>query len=161
MDSSKLLCLPFAAVGVGLYLLGRDARIGRLVRWLWLLLLIVVAVQAVAVAVGNSAFPWGSYELTYEELTESGRYPAVVANGGVVQAMGSLISTLLLVPVGITLVRSRRVPWWAVPAAAIGMLFTFFSTPPSWIPAAGWFLVSAGVGLERHAAIGRRQTHRV
>jgi hypothetical protein len=55
MDSSKLLCLPFAAVGVGLYLLGRDARIGRLVRWLWVLLLIVVAVQAVAVAVGNSA----------------------------------------------------------------------------------------------------------
>jgi hypothetical protein len=95
--------------------------------------------------------------LTFEELAESGRYPAVVSNGGVAQAVGSLISTLLLVPVGITLVRSRRLPWWAVPAAVIGMLFTFFSTPAPSIPAAGWFLVSAGVELERRAAIGRRQ----
>ena len=134
MDSSKLLCLPFTAVAVGPYLLGRDARIGRVARWLWVLLLLVVAVQAVAVLVGYSPFPWGSYELTFEEVEESNRYPAVVSNGGIAQAIGSLIGTLLLVPVGIAMARTRRVPWWAVPAAVIGMLFTFFTTPASWTP---------------------------
>jgi hypothetical protein len=157
MDSSKLLCLPFAAVAVGLYLAGRDARIGRVARWLWVMLLLVIAVQAVAVLVGNWPFPWGSYELTFEEVEESNRYPAVVSTAGAAQAMGSLIGTLLLVPVGIAMVRAGRMPWWAVPAAVIGMLFTFFTTPASWIPAVGWLLVSAGVALKRRGAQSRRQ----
>jgi len=161
MDSSKLLFLPFAAVAVGLYLLGQDARIGRVARWLWVLLLLVIAVQAVAVLVGYLPFPWGSYELTFEELEESDRYPAVVSKGGIAQAIGSLIGTLLLVPVGIAMARAGRVPWWAVPAAVIGMLFTFFTTPASWIPAVGWFLVSAGVALKRRSARDRRQTESV
>lgn len=161
MDSSKLLFLPFAAVAVGLYLLGQDARIGRVARWLWVLLLLVIAVQAVAVLVGNLPFPWGSYELTFEELEESDRYPAVVSKGGIAQAIGSLIGTLLLVPVGIAMARAGRVPWWAVSAAVIGMLFTFFTTPASWIPAVGWFLVSAGVALKRRSARDRRQTDSV
>ena len=157
MDSSKLLCLPFAAVAVGLYLLGRDARIGRVARSLWVLLLFVIAIQAVTVLVGYSPFPWGSYELTFEEMEESDQYPAVVSKAGIAQAMGSLTGTLLLIPVGIALVRAGRVAWWAVPAAVIGMPFTFFTTPASWIPAVGWFLVSAGVALKRHSARGRRQ----
>jgi hypothetical protein len=161
MDSSKLLCLPFAVVAVSLYLLGRDARVGRVARWLWVLLLLVTAVQAVAVLAGNSPFPWGSYELTFEELEESDQYPAVVSKGGIAQAMASLIGTLLFVPVGIALVRARRVPWWTVPAAVIGMLFTFFTTPASWIPAVGWFLVSAGVALKRRSARGHRQVDAV
>ena len=152
MDSSKLLCLPFAAVAVGLYLLGRDARIGRVARWLWLLLLLVIAVQAVAVLVANSPFPWGSYDLTFEEVVETDRYPAVVSKGGIAQAMGSLIGTLLLVPVGNAIARAGRLPSWAVPAAVIGMLFTFFTTPASLIPAVGWLLVSAGVALKRRSA---------
>lgn len=156
MDSSKLLCLPFAAVALGLYLLGRDARIGRVTRWLWILLLLVIAVQAVAVLVGYSPFPWGSYELTFDDVEKSDRYPAVVSKGGIAQAMGSLISTLLLIPVGIALVRARRMLWWAVPAAVIGMLFTFFTTPASWIPAVGWLLVSAGLALKQRSASGRR-----
>jgi hypothetical protein len=158
MDSSKLLCLPFAAVAVGLYLLGRDVRIGRVTRWLRVLLLLVIAIQAVAVLVGNLPFPWGSYELTFEEVDESDRYTAVVSKAGIAQAMGSLIGTLLLIPVGIALVRAGRVPWWAVPAAVIGMLFTFFTTPASWVPAVCWFLVSAGAALKRPSARGRRQT---
>lgn len=157
MDSSKLLCLPFAVVAVGLYLLGRDARIGRVSRWLWALQLLVTAVQAVAVLVGNSPFPWGSYELTFEELAESDRFPAVVSMGGLVQAMGSLIGALLFVPVGIALVRTRRLPWWVVPAAVIGMLSTFFTSPAPWVPAVGWFLVSAGVALNRRSGHGRWQ----
>lgn len=156
MDSSKLLCLPFAAVAVGLYLLGRDARIGRVARWLWALLLPVIAVQAVAVLVGNLPFPWGSYDLTFEEVEEPDRYPAVVSKAGIAQAMGSLIGAVLFVPVGIALVRTRRLPWWAVPAAVIGMLSTFFTTPASWVPAAGWFIVSGGVALQRSGR-GRRQ----
>lgn len=149
MDSSKLLCLPFAAVAVGLFLMGRDAAIGRVARWLWVMLLFVVTVQAFGVVVGYSPFPWGSYELTFEELEQSNGYPAVVSLGGIAQAMGSLIGTLLLVPVGIALTRARRMPWWAVPAAVIAMLSSFFTTPASWVPAVGWFLVSAGVSLKR------------
>ncbi len=152
MDSSKLLCIPFAVVAVGLYLLGRSAHIGRVARSLWALLILVIAVQAVAVVVGYSPFPWGSYELTFEELRQSDRYPAVVSMGGAAQAFGSLIGTLLFVPVSIALVRARRVPWWAVPAAAIGMLSTFFTSPASWVPAVGWLLVSAGVALKRRSA---------
>jgi hypothetical protein len=161
MDSSKLLCLPFAAVAVGLYLLGRDVRLSRVARWLWVLVLLVIAVQAVAVLVGNLPFPWGSYELTFEEIAESNRYPAAVSKAGIAQAVGSLIGTLLLLPVGIAIARTRRLPWWAVPAAGIGMLFTFFTTPASWIPALGWFLVSAGVALKRRSAQGRRQNDSV
>lgn len=152
MDSSKLLCVPFGAVAVGLYLLGRDAHIGRVARWLWVLLLLVIGVQAVAVLVGNLAFPWGSYELTFEELERSDSLPAVVSMGGIAQAMGSLIGTLLFVPVGIALVRARRVPWWVAPAGVIGMLFTFFTTPASWIPAVGWLLMAAGAALKRRSA---------
>lgn len=101
-------------VAVGLYLAGRDARIGRVARWLWVLLLLVIAVKAVAVLVGNLPFTWGSYELTFEEVEESNRYPAAVSTAGATQAMGSLIGTLLLVPVGIAMVRAGRMPWWAV-----------------------------------------------
>jgi hypothetical protein len=90
-------------------------------------------------------------------MEESNRYPAVVSLSGPAQAIGSLIGTLLLVPVGIAIARAGRVPWWAVPAAMIGMLSTFFTTPPAWIPAVGWFLVSAGVALKRRSAQGRRQ----
>jgi hypothetical protein len=100
--------------------MGRDARIGRVARSIWVLLLFVIAIQAVAVLVGYSPFPWGSYELTFEEMEESDRYPAVVSKAGIAQAMGSLTGTLLLIPVGIALVRAGRVAWWAVPAAVIG-----------------------------------------
>lgn len=158
MDSSKLLCLSLAAVGVGLYLLGRNAGIGRTGRWLWVSLLLAVTMQAVAVLVGYSPFPWGSYELTFEELQESDRYRAVVSTSGIAQALGSLINTVLFLPVGIALVRAQRVPWWAVPAAVIGMLFTFFTTPASWIPAVSWLLVAAGVALRRRSSRGRGQT---
>jgi hypothetical protein len=65
---------------VGFYLLGRDAPTGRVARWLWVLLLLVAAVQAVTV-VGNSPFPWGSYEVTFEEVERSDRYPALAAKG--------------------------------------------------------------------------------
>ena len=157
MDSSKLLCLPFALVAAGLYLLGRSAEIGRVPRSLWALLILVIAVQAVAVAVGYSPFPWGSYEVTFEELRRSGRYPAVVSLAGGAQAIGSLVAALLLVPVGIALVWARRLPWWAVPAAAIGMLSTFFTSPASWVPAVSWFLLSAGVALKRRSNQGRQQ----
>ena len=157
MDSSKLLVLPFAAVLVGLYLLGRRARLSLFMALLWLALLLVVAVQMLGV-LGYWAFPWGSYRLTFEELQEPGRYPPVVANAGIGQAMGSLLGTVLLLPVGVALTRAGRLPWWAVPAAVVGMLFTFFTTPASWIPAVGWFVVAFGVAL-RHSG-GRRTASR-
>lgn len=69
--------------------------------------------------------------MTFEEVEEGNRYPAVVSKGGIAQAIGSLIGTLLLVPVGIAMARTGRLPWWTVPAALIGMLFTFFTTPAS------------------------------
>jgi hypothetical protein len=100
-------------------------------------------------------FSWGSYEVTFEEVEESNR--VVVSKGGIAQAMGSIIGTLLLVPVGIAMARTGRVPWWVIPAAVTGMLFTFFTTPASWIPAVGWFLVAAGIALKRRSTQGGRQ----
>jgi hypothetical protein len=149
MDSSKLLVVPFAALAVGIYLLGQSAALGRITRWLWLLLVVVFAVQAVGVAVGNSPFPWGSYEVTFEELDQPGRISGLVRAGGISQAIGSLLGTVLLIPVGIALVQARRLPWWTVPVAAAGMLFTFFTTPASWVPALAWLLVAAGVSRWR------------
>ena len=141
-DSGKFLCLPFAAVGLGIYLLGRDARLSRAIRVLWVLLSVVVAVQTVAVSAMFWPFPWGSYQLTFEELDASDGYPAVVQYAGIAQAIGSVIAAVLVVPVGVALTRLGRVRWWAVPAAAIGLLFTFFTTPASWIPAVGWLAVA-------------------
>ncbi len=116
---------------------------------MWLLLLVVTAIQAIAVLVGNAPFPWGSYEVTFEELEEPGRLPSLVAMAGPIQAVGSLVSTLLLAPVGVAFVRAGRLRWWAVPAAMGGMLFTFFSTPASWIPAVGFGLGAAGAAVRR------------
>lgn len=155
MDSSQLLVVPFALIAVGVYLVGRDARWGRTARVSWVFLVFVIAVQAVAVWVGHLPFPWGSYDVTFEEVTDSGRYPVVVSVSGGVQAVGSLIGAVLLVPVGIALLKAGRVPWWVVPAAAIGMLSTFFTSPASWVPALCFVITSTGVALNRRSA-GRR-----
>jgi hypothetical protein len=157
MDSEKFLAFPFGAVLLGLFLLGRQARFRS--RWttaVWVALLVVVAVQTVTVSLQFWPFPWGSYRLTFEDiLRDHENYPALVEASGPIQAVASLIATLLLIPLGVALARAKAVAGWAVPAVVIGMLFTFFPTPASWVPAVGWLLMAVGVARTRSTSAGR------
>jgi hypothetical protein len=67
----------------------------------------VVAVQTVGLR-GDSAFPCGSCEVTFEELDAPGRISGFVRAGGISQAVRDLVATTLLRPIGIACVRAGR-----------------------------------------------------
>lgn len=144
MDSAKLLVLPFGLLAVAVWMVGRVVRPARrLHRTAWLLALAVVAVQVVAVAGQFWPFPWGSYETSFADL--GGQSAGWTRFSGPVQALASLLLAVLMVPVGAGLARAGVVPFWAVVPLVLGMLATFFLTPPSWLPAVAWLLVAWGV----------------
>jgi hypothetical protein len=142
MDSGKFLVLPYSAVLLGTYLLGQPARLSRLSRVVWVAMLVVVVVEIVTVALGFWPFPWGSYEMTFEDLEGNDRYPAIVTDAGIVGAMATLIGTILWIPLGVGMARAGNVPIWVVLVAVVGMFYTLFPTPPSWVPAAAWLVMA-------------------
>lgn len=149
MDTSKLVVLLLLLVLVGLACLvqrrdgmGLLGRVGSVITFGGLGFLII------ATAVEFWTFPWGSYDVTFEEATGL----AGSNTSGAIQSLVSLIFTAGLVVLNVDLVRARVVPIWAAVALVLGGLTTVFFSPVLFVPAIAW--LALGVVLLRNRESG-------
>lgn len=149
MDSGKVLVPVLALVFAGLASLyqrrqrpGRLGRVGSAITFGGLGLLIV------ATALEFWTFPWGSYDVTFEEATGFLGSNA----SGAIQALASMVFTLGLVLLAADVTRARVIPIWVAPVLIVGGLTTVFLSPGFWMPGAAW-LVLGWVLLRQGTAI--------
>jgi hypothetical protein len=146
MDTSKLLVPVFLLVGVALASLyqrrthpGQLGRVGAVITFAGLAFLIVT------IALEFWAFPWGSYDVEFEDATGL----AASNTSGAIQALASLVFTVGLTLMSVDLVRARVIPIWLAPVLVIGGLTTVFLSPVFWMPGAAWLILGAVLVLKR------------
>lgn len=138
MDSGRLLVIPMIGVLIGLVALsqrgtapGRMGRTGRAVTFAALGLLMA------ATLLEFWPFPWGSYELTFEEANGlAGSNPS-----GAIQSFVSLVFTVGLVILMTDLVKAKAVSIWVALALVLGGLTTVFLSPVFFVPGLAWLVL--------------------
>jgi len=131
MDSAKFLVLALLLVLVGLAsLYWRRERPGGLGPTGGMLTFISLGFLIIAAALEFWAFPWGSYEVTFEEATGLVGSDA----SAMIQLFASLVFTVGLSVFSVDLVRARVIQIWVAPVLILGGLTTAFLTPVSWAP---------------------------
>ncbi len=138
MDTSKLLVVLLAFVFVGLAALylrrerpGTLGRVGAAITFGGLALVIVTT------ALQFWTFPWGSYDVTFEEATG---FPGSNASGAV-QFGASLVFTVGLALLCIDLVMARVINWLVAAVLVLGALTTVYFSPVLLMPGIAWIVL--------------------
>ena len=148
MDTSKLLVILLALVFVGLVALylrrerpGALGRVGAAITFGGLGLLIVTT------ALQFWTFPWGSYDVTFEEATGFAGSNA----SGAVQFGASLVFTVGLALLSIDLVRAKVINWPVAVVLVLGALTTVYFSPVLLMPGIAWIVL--GLTLMRREEV--------
>jgi hypothetical protein len=121
MDSAKFLVVPFLLLVVALVTLWHPVDSSPVGVTGFVLSIAALGLLAVGAALEFWSFSWGSYAQGFDRLLPRA--------GGLVQALGTLASTVGLILLAVDRVRRKALSPWIAALLPLAALITFWHTP--------------------------------